>query len=146
MTGMQIKGADKLLAKLNRLPRVGGKRALRKAAQAGVTVLGKAVKREVPVRKGLLKRAETTKVSLKGLRAWAGAGADVAKLNADAQSSQGKRPTNIDWLVEFGHMTPDGTFVPPSGAMRRAESALPDAEAKFVSKLASEIEREATAK
>jgi hypothetical protein len=143
-SAMKVKGADQLLRRLDNLTKQGASRALRKATRAGTTVLGKAVRQAVPVDKGLLKKAETTKVTAKRNRAWGGAGADVAKLNEQAESSAGKRPTNIDHLVESGHVAPDGTFVPPSGFMRRAAAtAMPAAEAAFSNKLASEIEREA---
>lgn len=142
---INVKGVDKLLKKLDRLERKGARSALRKATSAGTTVLRAAVKSGAPVDEGLLKKAEDSKVGGRGLQLYGIAGANVAKLNADAQASNGKRPTNIDWLVENGHVTPGGKFVPPSGFMRRAAaSATPAAEARFVDKLATEIEREAT--
>lgn len=142
MTGAKIQGADKLLRKLVRLQHPT--RPLRAATRAGVAVLGKAVRREVPRRSGLTKKAETTKVSVKGLRAWAAAGADVGKLKTQASDSKGRRPSNIDWLIEYGHVAPDGTFIPPNGFMRRAAGTMPQAERVFVDRLASEIEKQAT--
>lgn len=135
----QVKGLEKLLKKLDRLEKQGATRAMRKATRAGTTVLGRAVKASTPVDEGNLKRAQATKVSGRGLSMSGRAGADVGKLEADE-----RRPTNIDWLVEYGHVAPDGTFIPPSGYMRRAEtSAMPAAEAAYIAKLTAEIEREA---
>lgn len=134
-----VKGMSNLLKKLNRLERSGAKTALRKATRAGTAVLRAAVRAETPVDEGVLRRAVTSKVGGRGLSLYGVAGADVAKLEADES-----RPGNIDWLVEFGHVAPDGTFIPPSGFMRRAEaSAMPRAEAVFIQRLRAEIERAA---
>ena len=140
---LKIKGMDKLLKKLARLEKGGARRAMRKATVAGTTVLRTAVRAAVPVDEGLLKKATSSRVSGKGNRMTGRVGADVAKLKS-ANASDSSRPTNIDHLVEFGHVGPDGSFVPPSGYMRQSSAAaMPAAEAKYVSKLAEEIEREA---
>lgn len=141
-----MRGFDQLHKKLARLARSGAKsgaaRAQRKAVRAGTTVLAKAVRAAVPTDEGVLKRMQASRVSGRGLRASGRVGADVDKLKA--AESEGKRPSNIDWLVEEGHVAPDGTFVPPSGYMRRAAaSAMPAAMAAYAAKLAEEIEREA---
>lgn len=134
---IKTKGFDKLLKKLAGMDRKVARPALRKAIRAGTTVIGKAVKAAVPVDEGVLKKATATKVSGRGLAMSGRAGADVAKLEADE-----RRPSNIDWLVEEGHVTPDGVFVPPSGHMRRAaDSSLPHAQAVVEQKLAQEIEK-----
>jgi hypothetical protein len=134
---IKTKGFDKLLKKLAGIDKKVARPALRKAVRAGTSVIGKAVKAEVPVDEGVLKRATATKVSGRGLSLTGRAGADVAKLEADE-----RRPSNVDQLVEGGHITPDGVFVPPSGHMRRAaESALPRAEVVVEQRLAQEIER-----
>lgn len=139
---MKLKGFDKLLRKMDRLPRKGARTANRKATGAGTKVLLAGVKAEVPVQEGLLKKMQASKVTSRGTRASGTVGADVAKLKA--ADAQGKRPTNIDWLVEFGHDTAEGDFVPPSGYMRRGSSAaMPAAEAAYEAKMKQEIEKEA---
>lgn len=139
---MKLKGFDKLQRKLERLERRGAKSAMRKATRAGTTVLLKAVRAATPKDEGLLRKMQASKVSGRGLSMAGIVGADVDKLKA--AESTGQRPSNIDHLVEYGHTAPDGTFIPPSGYMRRAaDSAMPAAEAAYRNKLAQEIEREA---
>src|SRR5690606_8106938 len=136
---VKTKGFDKLLRKLNALSKTGARRAQRKAVRAGTAVLLKAVKAATPKDEGVLRRAQASKVTGRGLSIAGIVGADVAKLEADE-----RRPSNIDWLVEEGHVAPDGTFVPPSGYMSKASAeAMPRAEAAYRAKLAEEIEREA---
>jgi HK97 gp10 family phage protein len=140
---VKVQGLDKLRKKLQRLEKKAAKRAVRKAIRAGTTIVAKAVKREAPVDEGLLKAAQTSKVSAKGNRAAGVIGADQKRL--DAETSYSGRPSNINWLVEFGHVAPDGTVIPPSGYHRRAEAAsLPRAAQAITAKLAEEIEREAS--
>ena len=109
---VKTKGFDQLLRKFVNLPRKGARRANRAATRAGPAILLRAVKNAVPVDKGILKRQQTSKITGRGYRLTGFVGADVAQLEADE-----KRPTNIDWLVEQGHTTPGGTFVPPSGVV-----------------------------
>lgn len=140
--GVTIKGADRLMKTLSSLERRGAKRALRKATSAAATVLTRAVKASVPVDQGLLKKAQDSKTVQRGYLMSAIIGANVARLKTDSAADP-TRPTNIDHLVEFGHVAPDGSVVPPDSYMRRAaDSAMPAAEARYVSKLAEEIERE----
>ncbi|MGC4030253.1 MAG: HK97 gp10 family phage protein [Tepidisphaeraceae bacterium] len=139
----KVRGLDRLLKKLGRLEKTAAKRVVRKAIRAGTTIVGKAIKAETPVDQGKLKKAQTTRVTSRRNRATGVAGADQDKLNADAEG--GKRPSNIDWLVDQGHVAPDGTVIPPSGYHRRAEDkAMPAAVAAMEKKLAEEIEREAS--
>lgn len=134
---IKTKGFDKLMKKLRGMDRKVARPALRKAIRAGTNVIGKAVKASVPVDEGVLKKATATKVSGRGLSLSGRVGADVAKLEADE-----RRPSNVDALVEYGHVTPEGKFVPPSGHIRRAaDSSLPRAEAIVEQKLAQEIEK-----
>jgi HK97 gp10 family phage protein len=142
---VQIKGLKKLMARLSNLEKKAAKRANRKAIRAGTAILKQAVKVSTPVDEGLLKKAQTSKVIGKGSNLGGIVGADVEKLKADSDDSAGQRPVNIDWLVEYGHVAPNGTFIPPSGYMRRAQAeAMPKAEAAYIAKLKQEIEREAT--
>lgn len=137
---VKVKGFDRLLNKLQGLERAGARRAQRKAIRAGTKVLLKAVKAATPVDEGVLRRMQTSKVYGKGLNLAGIVGADADKLATDE-----KRPSNIDWLVEEGHIAPDGTFVPPSGYMRKASAeAMPQAEAVYRQTLAAEIEKEAS--
>lgn len=137
-----MKGFDKLLRKMDGLTKQGAKRANRKATRAGTTVLLRAVRTATPRDEGLLRRMQASKLTSRGSSAAGIVGADVDKLKA-AEAS-GNRPSNIDWLVENGHVAPNGTFIPPSGYMRRAAAtAMPAAESAYRSKLAQEIEQEA---
>lgn len=140
-----LRGFDKLLRKLEGLERKGAKRAMRKATRAGTAVLLKAVKKATPKDEGVLRKMQTSKVYGRGLSMAGIVGADVAKLQAAESDPRNPRPSNIDHLVEEGHVAPDGTFVPPTGYMRRAaDSAMPAAAAKYTQVLAAEIEREAS--
>lgn len=137
---IKTKGFGELARKLEGLSKTGARRANRKAMRAGTRVLLKAVKAQTPVDTGALRRAQTSKLIGRGLNLGGIVGADADKLAADE-----KRPSNIDWLVEEGHISPDGTFIPPSGYMRRAAAgAMPQAETVYRQTLAAEIEREAS--
>ena len=137
---VQMKGFNELVKKLQAFPKKQATPALRKAVRAGTTVLRKAVKDATPVDKGVLRRAQDMKVTVKGFRGYGVVGANVDKLK-EAHAADPARPVNIDWLVENGHVAPDGTFVPPSGHMRRASAeAMPQAEAKATAVLRQAIE------
>lgn len=136
---VSMKGFDKLTKKLNHLHRYAARRAMRKATRAGTTVLLKAVRAATPKDEGILRKAQSSKIHGRKSNIAGIVGADVAKLEADE-----RRPSNIDWLVEEGHVAPDGTFVPPAGYMKRASAeAMPRAESAYRAKLAEEIEKEA---
>lgn len=138
--GIKTRGLDALLRKLDRLPKTGAKRAMRKAVRAGTTVLLKAVRQSTPKDEGVLRKMQASKVYGRALSFMGIIGADADKLNEKLDA----RPSNIDWLVEEGHTTPGGTFVPPSGYMSRASrEAIPPAHAAYTAKLKAEIEREA---
>lgn len=137
-----MKGFDSLLKKLYGLEKKGAGSAMRKAMRAGTSVLLKAVKAATPKDEGLLRKMQASKVYGRGLSLAGLVGADVDKL--EAAGAAGTRPSNIDWLVEQGHVTPGGKFVPPSGYMRRAaDTAMPAAEAAYINRLRAEIDREA---
>ena len=143
---IHIKGADAFKRQIEALTKTGAKRVLRKATRAAVAVLAKAVKAETPKDDGNLRRAQGSRVSGKGFSMRGVVGADVDKLKAD--NAQDKNyPTNIDHLVNFGHVTPDGRFVAPNGYMQRGAAAgMPAAEAKYVTALGAGIEQEAARK
>lgn len=138
---VKAKGFEQLKRKLDRLEKKAARRVNRRAIRSATAVLLKAVKKATPKDEGVLRRMQTSKVFGKGLSLSGIVGADVTKLQ-EAESS-GQRPSNIDWLVEEGHVAPDGTFVPPSGHMRRAQAeATPRALAVYRQKLAEGIEQE----
>lgn len=138
---VKMKGFDELVALLKKWPKSQGRKALRKAINNGTAELRKAVKAGTPVDQGVLNRAQDSKVSVKGERGYGIVGANVDKLKA-ASAADPARPTNIDWLVENGHVAPNGTFVPPSGFMRRAaREAMPAAEARAIAVLKTEIDK-----
>jgi hypothetical protein len=137
MKGAKIKGLKQLQAKLDRLEKRHSKAAMRKGIRAGTAVMLKAVKAETPKDEGALRKMQASKVIGKGGVFGGIVGADVAKLESDE-----RRPSNIDYLVEYGHVTPDGVFVPPSGHMRRAAAAaMPKAEQKVVDIVTAEISK-----
>ena len=138
--GAKIEGYDALLKTLQTYGNKVAKTAVRKATRAGTAVLRNAVKAETPVDQGVLKKLQDAKVKTRGFAAVGIVGANVDGL-LQAHQDNPKRPTNIDWLVENGHVAPDGTFVPPSGYMRRASAAaMPEAEAKIISVMKGAIE------
>lgn len=146
--GLQIKGMEKLQSKLLRLERHAGKRVVRKSARAGGTVLLRGVREATPRNEGLVRKMMALKVSNRGLSATSIVGADVERLqnaaNAPDESPE-FRPSNIDHLLEYGHVSPNGHFTPPTGFMRyAAEVAMPAAERAYSEKAAAEIEAEAS--
>ena len=136
---IETKGFKELVALLKDYGPKIAKPAIRKAVRAGGTILKAAVKAEVNVEHGDLKKAQDVVVRNRGYRFTAVVGADVAKLQ-EKHGQDHTYPTNIDHLVEFGHMNPDGSFTPPSGYMRRAATAMPAAQAKAESVLKAAIE------
>jgi hypothetical protein len=143
---MSFKSLDRLQKQLERLGKKGARRAMRRATRSATAVLAKAVKSEVPVDEGLLRKAMSYKVSGRGLKMSGIVGADVAKLQAD-NASDATRPTNIDHLVNDGHVAPGGTFIPPDGFMQRgAEKGMPAAERKYIDTLEYGLEIEARRK
>lgn len=138
---LDIIGDKSLKRKLQRLEKREAKRSLRKAARKGLAVLRRAVRQATPVDEGVLRKAQDIKVIGRGLVIGGIVGANVQKLQA-AHASDPSRPTNIDWLVEEGHVAPDGTVIPPSGYMRRAaQEATPRALQAVEDTLRDEIEK-----
>ena len=127
---VKLQGFDQLIKTLQTYGNKTAKAAGRKAVRAGTTVLKSAIKSEVPVDEGLLKKTIDLSVSSKGGTFRGKVGADVADLKADHESDH-DRPNNIDYLVNDGHVAPDGRFVPPNGFMQRgAAKGMPAAQAK----------------
>lgn len=144
---IKIKGFERLQRQFDNLEKKAAKRVLNKSMRRATAVILKTVRASTPKDEGLLRKMQTSKIGGKGLRKFGVVGADVSKLEAAAAGQEGMpgyRPSNIDWLVENGHVTPEGKFVPPSGHMRRAaDEAIPRAEKVFVDTAELEIEREA---
>src|SRR4051794_37596693 len=102
--GIQIKGLDKLYRKLRDLERRDAATILRSAVTTGTAVLAAANKAATPVgSSGELQRAQTSKVTGRGLTVIGIIGASVAALRRYAADGKG-HPTNVDWLAEFGHV------------------------------------------
>jgi len=140
---LQMKGFTQTLATLRTLQKKTAKAAMRKAVRAGTTIIKAAVKADMTVDKGLLKKAEDMRLVTNGMRFIGVAGANKAKLEA-AHTIDG-RPTNIDWLVNFGHVAPNGRFVPPSAHTYEAgDAAQPAAQARMEQVLTETIESLAT--
>jgi hypothetical protein len=142
----KIQGFDALKRKLLKLEKKAARTALRKATNAGTAVLLDAVKQTVPREHGIVAKMMDKKTSAKRMTAFGVVGANVAKLEAaDGAEGDAHRPSNIDHLLEEGHVTPDGTLVPPTGFMRRAaDSSKATAERVFLDTLESEITKAAS--
>lgn len=134
----KISGMDKLLKQLEALgSQSKQKSVLRKAARAGIAPVVKAEKSNCPVDKGNLKRAMARKITGKGFKVSALAGADI-----NFAGDGGEKPGKYDHLVIRGHAAPDGTMVPPNDFITRAAvQSRSQSEAKYAEKLASEIEK-----
>lgn len=153
---IEIKGMKQLIKKLDRVTGSAARRITRAAVKAGGNVLLRAIKPATPKDQGVLRRAQTVKLSGKRrTNARAVVGAEVTKMTvgtgrkSTSERSKGAeivkqiRPSNLDWLVEYGHVTPGGIFVPPSGRLRQtAEQAMPRAQEAAVARLREELEQE----
>lgn len=115
---IKIKGADRLLKRLADAPKEA-----RKAQRKATTVAGRAMAAElrpyVPVDEGILRKATSFKTFGKGDSMTAIAGADLKKLTPDKS-----RPSNVDYLVEFGHVSPNGIFIAPRPYLRNHAAAI----------------------
>jgi hypothetical protein len=148
---LKLTGADKLRKQLAEL----GKRANavnRRAVNVGTTPLLRAVKDEVPVEAGDLRRAQTKKVTSSGPRANGIVGADAAYIAQDGErigkgeqphpDKEIKQPSHYDHLVEYGHVAPDGTAVPANPYMQRGwDSGIGAGQAAYEKALAEGIEK-----
>lgn len=129
--------------KLERLSFKSIRKANRQAIRFALTPVAKAIRQNVPIDEGDLKKATATKTFGKGLNVGGVAGADAAYRATD-EDGNAKVPANYDHLVEFGHVNEDGSFTPPAGYQRRAaEQALPIAEKRYIQKATEIIEKEA---
>ena len=138
---VKITGMDRLLKKLGALASESKQKViLRKAARAGIAPVVKAEKAECPVDKGNLKHAIDRKITGKGFKMSAIAGADINFVGDD-----GERPGKYDHLVVKGHVAEDGTVVPPNDFITRAANqSLGTAHDRYGAKLKDEIEKLAT--
>lgn len=108
---VKIQGVPQLIGKLTKLQKEINK-VNRKALNRAGTVLLKGVRANVPVDKGDLKESLTKKI-YKGSMVIVGA--DGSYVGAD-----GEKPANYDHLVEYGHISKDGTQVPAEPFIRTA--------------------------
>lgn len=139
--GVKISGLDTLLRRLSALASESKQKTiLRKSARAGIAPIVKAEKRNCPVDKGNLKKAMDRKITGRGFRISALAGADINYVGEG-----GERPGKYDHLVIRGHVAPDGSVVPPNDFITRAaDQSKAQAEAKYAEKMKEEIEKLAT--
>ena len=137
---LKLTGDKQLIKKLRKLGNVRVlKRVVRKAVNAAATPVVKAVRKEWPQDSGLSAQSVTKKV----VSTRAGY---VAVIGIDAKArNETHVPSKIDHLIELGWQTPEGTSVPAIAPLRKGfEKAHAAAEAKFASKVAQEIDREAS--
>lgn len=144
---MKIKGFEQLQKKLQHLEKNGARRVLTKAMRAGIKPVLRALREEVPVDHGVVKRTMTSKIGGRGLRRFGIAGADAGKLEDLAkldEASPDKRPSNIDYLLNDGHINRDGSFTPATRFRDRAEArSIPEAADAFIAKANEELLKEA---
>jgi HK97 gp10 family phage protein len=135
---MELRGERELIRQLKHLAEKGVKRASRKAVNAAGTPILKAIRSRCPAEEGEMKKCLAKKVITRDKRFDVIVGCDTKKLRTIP------RPSNVDYLVEFGHTAPDGTVTPPHPFVRpgaaESESAALSA---YTAKLATEIENEA---
>jgi HK97 gp10 family phage protein len=115
MKSIEVKGDKHLLKILQELNSKVAKQVNRRAVNLATTPILQAVKQNVPVDKGDLKKAQTKKITSKGGQANGIVGAD-----ADYVSEDGSRPAHYDHIIEYGHIAQDGKHVPANPYMRTA--------------------------
>lgn len=144
---IKVEGDKKLIKKLLRLAdRKTIKKINRKATNVAATPLVKAVKRNVPVDTGLLKKAIAKKLTayVRSFSYNAIVGADVGVRATDEDGNE-YIPANIDHLVEYGFAHPGGTHVPARSFLRKGwEEGIGDAQKRLNAKLKEEIEKAAS--
>jgi hypothetical protein len=111
----------------------------RRAVNLATSPVLAAIKGTVPVDKGNLKAALKKKITSRKMRATGLVGADASYVGPN-----GEQPFRYDHLVEFGHVDPDGTVVPPNPYMRAGwDAAEATARETYQAELADGIETEA---
>jgi hypothetical protein len=142
-----VKGDKELIRKLKRL---GDKRKLKKvlkqATNAAAQQIVRGVRSVYPQDTGFSRKSVTKKIitTQSGYSAIIGVDADAVMVKANGQKHI---PHKIDHLIEFGWQEPDGTTVAGKHPLRRGfDSAKGIADAKFATKAAEAIEKEAMKK
>jgi hypothetical protein len=142
---IKLFGEKQLMKKLKRLgnPKYLRK-TLRKGTDAAATIVVKGVRKRWPQRTGLSAKAVTKKI-LSGRTAYTALIGIDQKIRGKNPDGSPHWPANIDHLIEFGHKNPDGSMAPALAPLRKGyEASSAAAEQKFLSKVAAEIEKEAT--
>lgn len=136
--GIVINGVADVRRALRKLgSKTLAKKVARQAVSASATIVLKAVRRRTPQDEGVLRKAMRKKVYSKGWDHNAVVGADVDEMR------DGDRPTNVDHLLEYGHVA-DGTRVPAQPFVRpAADESLPEARREYERRLKSNITCEA---
>ena len=126
-------GDKKLIAKLEKLARKFQRRIEKKVLRAGATPIKKAIKKEVPVDEGHLKKSIDFKLT--------GKGAAIIGPRGDYYED-GESPANYSHLVEYGYTTEDGKTVPGKHPIERGyKAAEATSAAKMNAKAESEINK-----
>jgi HK97 gp10 family phage protein len=142
--GATLTGAKELERALKTLGERTQRKVVRQAVNAAATPMLKAARAGVEVESGLLKESLTKKV-----KTYTESGTIVAIIGPDTQTKgefngEPRWPAKYAHLVENGHLTPDGTFVPPHPFLRPAyDSTEGQALDVMKTKLGKGIEREA---
>ncbi len=137
--GARLKGDDQLMALLTQLPGRVASKVNRAAVTKATTPILNAVKGRVPVASGLLRKSMVKKVTNRKTKAKGIIGA-----SSKVTGPNGEQPFRYDHLVEFGHVAPDGTVVPPNPFMREGwEQSEATARTMYAAAMADGIEAEA---
>jgi hypothetical protein len=127
----------KLMALFGSLPDKVANKVARRAVNAGVTVVSRAIRNETPVQEGTLKKSIGNKVKQYGRHR------DRTVAIIGPRISGGHRGFH-GHLVHNGHVAVDGSFVAGNPFVRRTMDAVGElAQARLREQLAGGIEREA---
>lgn len=122
------------------LPDKVQRRVIRKAVNAAATPVTKQLRRNLPKDTGALKRAVAKKTITNHDKTLI---TGLVGVNRKKEYA-GKKGGRYFHLVENGHITADGKFVPGKWALKRAfESTKSQREKQFGTKMGKEIEKEA---
>ena len=135
----KVTGDKGLLAILTQLPGRVATRVNRRAVNLATTPILRASKAEAPVDKGNLRAALIKKVVSRKMRASGIVGADAAYVGGN-----GEQPVRYDHLVEYGHVTADGTVTTPDPFLQRGwDESIGGATDLYRQTMAEGIEAEA---
>jgi hypothetical protein len=139
--GITIKGADRLIKKLKALgSEKTARRIMRRVTNAATTPLLQAVRAEIPVDEGSLKKSIAKKVIGRRMRYNGIVGSDISRLDEDGKEIAARHLH----LVEEGFEAVNGKVIPGQFPLRRGqENAKARVASVYESKLADEIDKEA---